>query len=353
MPKRLPAVAAIGRVQAERPPAPQETARQADGPRTLVGALLVPIEQIVPDPDQPRHDMGGDRLVELAASLKEYGVLQPLLVREAGLLDDGRTRYMIVAGGRRYAAAQQAGLARLPLLVRESEGAALRVMQLIENVQRQDLAPLEEARAFQELMDAEGLNAEKLGARLHKSGQHIRTRLLLLSDQVVADAVERAQITPTVAREALRLPDEGRMEIRQRIESGEAVGLVDVQQARDSAKAAGIVNPRAKGGGRAAHKGGDTNTPIDTDTPSLTGVSRREERAKYQPTVDNAPPTGAVTVSSKTRVQDLYSPFQDWRARVYGEVERLTHDERKTLSRLLRADMAQLLQRIDTSGIET
>jgi len=295
MPKRTPAVAAIGRVQAERPPAPRETARQADGPRTLQGALLVPIEQIVPDPDQPRRDMGGDRLAELAASLKEYGVLQPLLVREAGLLDDGRTRYMIVAGGRRYAAAQQAGLARLPLVVRESEGATLRVTQLIENVQRQDLAPLEEARTFQELMDAEGLNAERLGARLHKSGQYIRTRLLLLSDQVVADAVARAQITPTVAREALRLPTEGRTEIRRRIEAGEAVGAVDVQRARDIAKAAGLTNPRTKGGGRAARKESATNTSIDTTTPSLTGATRTEERAQYQPWVDIAPPPVVAT----------------------------------------------------------
>ena len=254
-------MAAIGRVQAERPPAPRETARQADGPRTLQGALLVPIEQIVPDPDQPRRDMGGDRLAELAASLKEYGVLQPLLVREAGLLDDGRTRYMIVAGGRRYAAAQQAGLAQLPLVVRESEGATLRVTQLIENVQRQDLAPLDEARAFKELMDAEGLDSVALGKRLHITGQHVRDRLLLLSDTVMADAVQRQQVAPTVAREILRLPDESRTTLRSRIDAGEPVSHADVQKVRARNVAQGVINPRATGGGRSSRKDAPTNPP--------------------------------------------------------------------------------------------
>jgi len=83
--------------------------------------------------------------------------------------------------------------------VRETEGATLRVQQLVENLQRQDLAPLDEARAFKELMDAEGLSAEALGARIHISGQQIRERLRLLGDQVRADAVERGQIAPSVA----------------------------------------------------------------------------------------------------------------------------------------------------------
>jgi len=240
----------MGRPQPGRPIAPAQAATQADGPRALLGALVVPIEQIAPDPDQPRRDMGDERLVELAASLTEYGVLQPLLVRDAGLLDDGRTRYMIIAGGRRYAAAQQAGLARLPVVVRESEGATLRVTQLIENVQRQDLAPLEEARAFQELMDAEGLSAEKLGARLHISGQRVRDRLLLLTNQRVSDAVQRDQIPVTVATEILRLPDEGQRQLTPRIDAGEALDRATVRAVRDTLKTAGVANPRAKGGGR-------------------------------------------------------------------------------------------------------
>jgi len=253
MPRKMTVLPTVsGRRQDDRPPLTAVT--PIDAERALSSAMLVPIEQIVPDPDQPRRDMGGERLAELAASLKEYDVLQPLLVREYGYLEDGRTRYMIVAGGRRYAAAQQAGLPRLPVVVRDSEGAALRVTQLIENVQRQDLAPLEEARAFKELMDAEGLDSVALGKRLHITGQHVRDRLLLLSDTVMADAVQRQQVAPTVAREILRLPDESRTKLRARIDAGEPVSHADVQKARARNATEGIINPRATGGGRSSRK---------------------------------------------------------------------------------------------------
>ncbi len=260
----------------------------------LVGALTVPIAQLTPDPDQPRRDHGGESLVALADSLTAHGVLQPLLVRAQGTLADGRTRYMIVAGGRRYAAALLAGLAHLPVVVRDTEGAALRLTQLVENIQRQDLAPLEEARAFQELMDAEGINAEELATRLRISGQRVRERLHVLADQVLADAVERGQITPTIARDVLRLPDEGRRDVRQRIEDGEAVTRTDVKRTRERVEATGARNPRAKGGGRAGrathHDTTGAATPPQPDPPD-------------QARLDNAPSpvvTASPAVSSST-----------------------------------------------------
>jgi len=240
----------MGRPQPGRPIAAAQAATQADGPRALVGGLLVPIEQLIPDPDQPRTDHGAESLAALADSLTAYGVLQPLLVREDGTLDDGRTRYMIVAGGRRYAAALLAGLARLPVVVRATEGATLRLTQLIENVQRQDLTPLEEARAFKELMDTEGLSAEALGARLHISGQKVRDRLLVLGHQPLADAVQRGQLGAAAAAEILRLPDDGQAQVMAIIDAGGTVDQPAVRAIRDDLKAAGVVNPRAKGGGR-------------------------------------------------------------------------------------------------------
>ncbi len=237
----------LGRGQGARPGAAPVS---RDGERTLVGALSVPIEQFAPDPAQPRRTMDDAGLRDLAASLKEYGVLQPLLVHEDGTLDDGRTRYMIVAGGRRYAAAVLAGLVHLPVVVKDTDGADLRITQLIENVQRQDLAPLEEARAFQELMDAEGLSAEALGARLHISGQKVRDRLLVLAHQPLADAVQRGQIGATVAAEILRLPAEGQVQVEALIDAGGTIDQSAVRALRDDLKAAGVVNPRAKGGGR-------------------------------------------------------------------------------------------------------
>jgi len=272
MPKPPRPVALVGRGQDDRAKAQTAAPRQAEGPRTLQGAMNVPIEQIAPDPDQPRRAIDDEGLRDLAASMTEYGVLQPLLVREDGYLNDERARYMIIAGGRRYAAALLAGLTRLPVVVRDTEGATLRLTQLIENVQRQDLAPLDEARAFKELMDAEGLDAVALGKRLHVTGQHVRDRLLLLTDEVVAGAVQRQQVAPTVAREVLRLPKESRAQLRDRITAGEHVDHADVKAAKKRDTASGVVNPRAKGGGRAQR-----SASASTDTASLPGAPTAEQ----------------------------------------------------------------------------
>jgi len=253
MPK-TPPPARVGRRQPDPPPTPDAPVRAKTGPRAIPLALLVPIDQIEPDPAQPRRDHGAESLAALADSLTEYGVLQPLLVREGDEGEDGRARYRIIAGGRRYAAALLAGLTRLPVVVRDTEGATLRLTQLVENIQRQDLAPLEEARAFQELMDAEGLNAEELATRLHISGQQIRERLRLLSDQVLADAVERKQIAPSVARAVQRLPVVAQEPLRARIKAGETLPLAEVHEVKERTAAAGVTNPRAKGGGRGRHK---------------------------------------------------------------------------------------------------
>jgi ParB family chromosome partitioning protein len=249
MPK-APPPARVGRQQADPPPTPDAPARAKTGPRALPLALLVPIDQIEPDPGQPRTDHGAESLAALADSLTEYGVLQPLLVREGAERDDGQVRYIIIAGGRRYAAALLAGLPRLPVVVKDTEGAALRLTQLVENIQRQDLAPLEEARAFKELMDAEGLSAEQLGTRLHISGQKVRDRLLVLGNQPIADAVQRGQMGTAVAAEVLRLPGEGQAQVTAIIDAGGTVDQPTVRALRDDLKAVGVANPRAKGGGR-------------------------------------------------------------------------------------------------------
>ncbi len=274
MARKPPPPAMPGRGQGGRPAPGVDAARQSHGPRILPGAMSVPIEQLVPDPDQPRRDMGGDRLTDLAASLKEYGALQPLLVREDGYLDDGRTRYMIVAGGRRYAAALLAGVTRLPVVVKETEDAALRMTQLVENIQRQDLAPLEEARAFQELMDAEGLTAAALATRLHISPQKVRDRLLVLTDQVMADAVQRGQITSTTARDVLRMADEAQVPLRARMAEGERVDGATIQAARAQAAVSGIANQRSKGGGRSAR----SRPPTEPGPPA-------QEHTAYVPAI--------------------------------------------------------------------
>lgn len=199
-----PSAVILGRSQAPRPAITPDTARQAEGERALHHALSVPIEQIVPDPDQPRKTFDAARITELAASIAEHGILQPLLVREAGFLDDSRIRYMIVAGGRRYTAAQQAGLTRLPVIVRDTEEADMRLLQLLENLQRQDLDPIEEARAMKEVQDYRGLSVRDLSAMLHRSLGYISERLNLLDYTEIEEAVASHKVARSTAAEIAR-----------------------------------------------------------------------------------------------------------------------------------------------------
>src|SRR6185437_3515206 len=192
------------------------------------------------------HDDGRQRLQELADSIREFGLLQPLLVREEGTLPDGRQGYRIIAGARRRAAAERAGLTRRPVVVRGAEQARIRVLQLIENLQRQNLSWLDEARAYQELIDTETLTPPTLAARLHISAQHVRDRLRVLADQVLADAVERRQISATAARDIKQLPDEEVMAFRNRVLAGERLQTNDVAAARARLAAAGVINPKRK-----------------------------------------------------------------------------------------------------------
>ncbi len=217
-------------------PRPMPHGDPVESERRLAGALTVPIEQIFPDDGQPRQDWeyddGGTRLAELTESVREFGIMQPLVVREDGFTDDGRQRYRIIVGGRRRAAAERAGLRSMPVVVRGGAATQVRALQLVENLQRQDLSPLDEARAFQELMDMENLSPPMLAGRLHLSAQHVRDRLRVLADQVLADAVARRQIAVSTAREIAKLPDEERQQLRARVAAGEAVAKADIAHAR-------------------------------------------------------------------------------------------------------------------------
>ena len=130
--------------------------------------LFVPIEQIEANPDQPRKQFVQGDLDDLAASIKEKGVIQPLIVR---VLDSGR--YQIVAGERRWRASQMAKLHDLPVVVRQFSDAEVLEVAIIENIQRADLNPMEEAVGYRQLMDRFGHNQEKMAEALGKSRSHI------------------------------------------------------------------------------------------------------------------------------------------------------------------------------------
>ena len=131
-----------------------------DTPRARTGLAEIPIDQLSPNPQQPRHQFDDDALAELAASIRRHGVLQPVLVSE-----DGPRRFILVTGERRWRAAQLIGLETIPAVIRERlESADQLELALVENLQRRDLTPLEEARAFDHLRSSLGLSQSEIAA---------------------------------------------------------------------------------------------------------------------------------------------------------------------------------------------
>jgi len=133
-------------------------------------------------------------------------------------------------------------------VVRESEGATLRVVQLTENLQREDLSEMDQARAYKELMDLADLSPREVAERLHISDQHVRERLRVLADPVLAPAVAQAQISATTARDILKLPEQEQETLRTRVERGERIQLSEIDQVREQLRATGQSAPRRNPG---------------------------------------------------------------------------------------------------------
>lgn len=158
----------------------------------------VDIDLIDPNPEQPRTRFVEAALDELAASIRSNGIVQPIVVRRSG------DRYQIVAGERRWRAAQRAGLRRVPVTLKEISDEKLLEVALIENIQRQELNVVEEARAYRKLLDNIGFTQEELSERVGKDRSMISTalRLLKLPDEVL-EFVENEKLTPGHARTLL------------------------------------------------------------------------------------------------------------------------------------------------------
>src|SRR2546428_4598047 len=132
-------------------------------PRAAVGLRDIPVGAILPNPLQPRTHFDEQELEDLAQSIREHGLLQPVLVSQRR---DGT--FQLITGERRWRAAQLAGMPSVPAMVKEATPPASLAMALVENIQRRDLNPLEEAHAFRQLIDEHGLTQEKLGQRIGK-----------------------------------------------------------------------------------------------------------------------------------------------------------------------------------------
>jgi ParB family transcriptional regulator, chromosome partitioning protein len=166
---------------------------------------LIPIEDIAPNPDQPRQALGD--LDELTASIREKGVLEPLLVRQVG------SHYQIIAGERRYRAAVEAGLGELPCIVRETSDAEMMELALVENLQRKDLTPFEEADGLKVLADRFGYTHESLAEKLGKSRTTVTEALSLAAmPEDVRQLCRRADIqSKSVLLQVVRQGDRDKM----------------------------------------------------------------------------------------------------------------------------------------------
>lgn len=165
-------------------------------------ALLVPIERVVAGRGQPRRNFDEEHIEELAASIREKGILQPLVVVPSN------GSYELIAGERRLRAAARAGLEKVPVVFRDavSEGEMLE-LALVENLQREDLGPLERARAYERLLETHGLVQEEIAKKIGKSRVAVANTLRLLGlPQPVLDAMEKGLLSEGHARPLLALP---------------------------------------------------------------------------------------------------------------------------------------------------
>lgn len=173
--------------------------------RSVAPESTIPIDRIRPNPNQPRRDFGEAELEELAASIREKGVIQPLILRPHPVEPE---TWEIVAGERRWRAAQLAGVHALPAVVRDLGDTEVLELAIIENIQRADLNPLEEALAFRQLMERFGHTQERLAEALGKSRSHIANLLRLLTlPEPVLDMVRGGKLTAGHARALVTAPN--------------------------------------------------------------------------------------------------------------------------------------------------
>lgn len=172
------------------------------GDEPAVGLLQVPIDAIKPNPRQPRTKVQESSLTDLAASIREHGVIQPLVVTHS---TDGS--YQLIAGERRWRASRLAGLEEVPVIVKEAAPQDMLALALVENIQRADLNPLEEALAFQHLVEDFGLSQGEVAEQVGKSRSAVANLMRLLSASAeVQQALLDGEITEGHGRALLGLP---------------------------------------------------------------------------------------------------------------------------------------------------
>jgi ParB/RepB/Spo0J family partition protein len=174
-----------------------------DSPTRSVGVRIVPVDRIDSNPQQPRLAFNQDTLDELAASIREHGVLQPILVRPAGV-----NRYQLVAGERRWRASKQAGLETIPALIEEIDDDTALEISIIENLQREDISPLDEAAMYDRMVREHGYSIRKLADKLGKDKGYLENRLRLAdAPPEIRELVSLRKDTLSHAYELMKVDD--------------------------------------------------------------------------------------------------------------------------------------------------
>jgi len=206
-----------------------------EGDKKNVGVRSVPIDRIDPSPDQPRLAMDQDSLDDLAASVREHGILQPILVRPAA-----GARYQIVAGERRWRAARIAGLELIPALIEELDDEAALEISIIENLQREDLSPLDEALMYERMIHEHGYSVRRLAQKVGKDKGYLENRLRLADAPAeVKELVSVRKDTLSHAYELMKVQDPRRRKrLAAQVARGE-LSLVKLRERIDGRRPAG------------------------------------------------------------------------------------------------------------------
>ena len=182
------------------------------------------IERVSPNPDQPRKHFAPQAMKDLTESVSLHGVLQPLFVRKKD------ADYIIIAGERRYRAAKEAGLTEVPAIVLDVDDATASEISLIENIQREDLSPAEEAQSYQTLMKTFSWTQEELAKKIGKSRSYVANTLRLLKlDPLFLDALTENLITANQARSLLMVPPENRNHVMEKLLLGN-ISIRDIEK---------------------------------------------------------------------------------------------------------------------------
>jgi ParB family chromosome partitioning protein len=216
---------------------PQTDILQSKHPAGQQSVVQLSVEKLVPNPGQPRKNFDETELNELADSIKTYGIIQPIIAANAG---DGT--YIIIAGERRTRAARLAGLQTVPVIIRDYTDQKRLEVSLIENIQRSDLNPIEEAAAYKNLMDFAGLSQDELAARVGKNRSTVANALRLLRLPVeMQKSIEEGKVSSGHARALLSVTDS---RAREKLYREVLTGDLSVRETEKRASVLSITNTK-------------------------------------------------------------------------------------------------------------